>query len=206
MACASVGGKPRESWQAIRGALDLSRPNWSVLPDIGKSRGNSWCKQGTTGWHECSGGKKGKMNLREGSDDDSPLPHHPSSLLSCMNFCLRLPENYWKVLSMEVTGSGPYLPLHLHLWLSSYSSELFHSPEPHISSTGQNFLLPVFPPFSPCMASWLIFPEFLSQMSLPPGSSLWPPWSEVDFPDSWRIFPIDLITLFYNCLLISVTY
>lgn len=68
----------------------LQNPQKSLCRDWNgdwKSRENSWCKRRTV---QQSGGKGWKMKLREGPDDNASLPHPPSSLLSCMNFFLRL--------------------------------------------------------------------------------------------------------------------
>lgn len=180
------GGKPREAWQSIGGTPEFPPSNLQSLTRHWKKQREQLvqtrnCRMAKNRVE----GRRGKWTQGKGQMMIVLFPTSTFSLRSYMNFYLSLTENYWKILSMEVTC----LPLHLHLWLSSYPSELFCSLEPHTSSMGQNFLLACLSTLLPIFNSLTNPPwGFVSDVIASSKFSV-APWSDMDFLGPWGIFP-----------------
>lgn len=162
------GSKPRAVWQYTGGAAsptvgDLSRP-WKKQREQLMHTGNYELAEQQSGGEEVKSEIGGRARLR-----CSSFPHVPPHEL--------FPEVNRKLLEVSQHGSDRIWPLptlHLHFLLPSYPSKLLHPPEPHVSSTGQNSLLPLSPSFSPCLTSWLILLQFGSDVTAPrKGPVVW---------------------------------
>lgn len=68
-------GQARGAWQSTEGLqISPAQPGESYQT-LEKAEGTAGANKELQDAKDWSGGKKGEMNLREGSDDDGPLPH-----------------------------------------------------------------------------------------------------------------------------------
>lgn len=97
------GDKPRKAWQSIGGTPDPPPQPGESYQTLEKPEGTAGANKELQDGKEWSGGRKGKMNLREGSDNDGPLPH---PFLLIIELHELLPEFNRKLLEYSKHGSN----------------------------------------------------------------------------------------------------